>query len=242
ERFQVIVSRTRSRAYILLTISSHTTSEVRFLRADRPDAELKLIAFREDNHEYYVDHHPGSDRSQPGTFFIRTNSGGRTFRLMIVSPDDARRKFWREFIPNRPDVMLADIDVFDSHLVAFEREAGLPYLRIIDLPQATANGAAKGDTLAASHRIEFSEPAYNAFLGTNPEFAATEVRFNYQSFITPSSVFDYDPQTRERKLLKQQPVLGGYDPSRYVSERLHATASDGTSIPISLVAHRDVPR
>jgi oligopeptidase B len=242
ERFRIEVSRTRSSAYLLLTIASHTTSEVRFLPAGQPSSEFKLIAFREDTHEYYVDHHPGPDPAQPGTFFVRTNSAGRTFRLMTVSPEDSRRKFWREFIPNRPDVMLADVDVFQDHLVAFEREGALPYLRVIDLPQATTNVAAKGQALAASHRIEFTEPAFNASLGVNPEFTTAEVRFNYQSFITPSSVFDYNPQTRERKLLKQQPVLGGHDPTQYVSERIHATASDGTRIPISLVARRDTPR
>jgi oligopeptidase B len=247
ERFRIEVSRTRSGAYLLLTIASHTTSEVRFLRADQAigqsAADFKLIAFREDTHEYYVDHHPGTDPAQPlGTFFVRTNSLGRTFRLMTVSPEDSRRKFWREFIPNRADVMLADIDVFQSHLVLFEREGGLPYLRIVDLPQATANVAAKGDSLAASHRIEFTEPAYNASLGANPEFSTDRVRFHYQSFVTPSSVFDYNPQTRERTLLKQQPVLGGYDPTPYVSERIHAVASDGTRVPISIIYRHDTPR
>src|SRR5205823_2034045 len=119
-----------------------------------------------------------------GTFFIRTNSAGRTFRLMNVSPDDARRKFWREFIPNRPDVMLAASDVFQSHLVLFERENGLPYLRIVDLAQGTAKVAAKSSALSASHRIEFSEPAYSASLGANPEFATRTLRFLYESFIT----------------------------------------------------------
>src|SRR6185369_11631106 len=94
----------------------------------------------------------------------------------------------------------------------------------------------------ASHRIEFTEPVYSASLGANPEFATHTIRFQYESFITPRSVFDYDPQTRQRTLLKQQPVLGGYDPSQYVSERLHATASDGTRIPISLVTRRNTPR
>jgi oligopeptidase B len=251
ERFRVEVSRTRSGAYLLLTIASHTTSEVHFLQASQPSANFKLIAPREDTHEYYVDHHPalpnaGEPAASPaagtGTFFIRTNSTGRTFRLMTVSPGDARRKFWREFIPTRPDVMLAAADVFQSHLVLFERESGLPYLRVVDLAQATANAAAKSDALAASHRIEFTEPAYSASLGANPEFATYTVRFQYESFITPRSVFDYDPQTRQRTLLKQQPVLGGYDPSHYVSERLHATAPDGTRIPISLVSRRNTPR
>jgi oligopeptidase B len=243
ERFRLDVSLTRSAAFLFLTIASHTTSEVRFLRADQPSGDFNLIAPREHTHEYYVDHHPGSDPLHlTGTFFIRTNSAGRTFRLMTVSPEDSRRKFWREFMPNRPDVMLADVDVFQSHLVLFEREGGLPYLRVVNLEQATAKVAAKGDALTASHRIEFTEPAYNATMGANPEFTTEQVRFNYQSFITPSSVFDYNPQARERKLLKQQPVLGGYDPTQYVSERLHATAPDGTKIPISLVSRRSTPR
>jgi oligopeptidase B len=96
--------------------------------------------------------------------------------------------------------------------------------------------------LAASHRIEFTEPAYNASTGENPEFNATHVRFQYESFVTPRSIFDYDVHTRERILRKQQPVLGGYNVSQYVSERLHATASDGTRVPLSIVYRRDTPR
>jgi oligopeptidase B len=243
ERFRIEVDRTRSGAFLLLTVASHTTSEVRFLAADKPQSEFQLVAFREDTHEYYVDHHPGIDATRPGgIFYVRTNSGGRTFRLMTVGTEDPRRKFWRELIPNRPDVMVAAAEAFQSHLVLFEREDGLPYLRIVDLPQATANVNAKGDALAASHRIEFAEPAYNASLGANPEFVANQVRFQYESFVTPRSVFDYDLTTRERVLRKQQPVLGGYDATQYVSERLHATASDGTRVPVSVVHRRDTPR
>jgi oligopeptidase B len=243
ERFRIDISRSRSGSFLFLTIASHTTSEVRFLPADQPAADFKLIAHREDAHEYYVDHHPGPDPNRPiGTFFIRTNSAGRTFGLVTVSPEDARRKFWREFIANRPEVMLSAADVFQSHLVLSEREGGLPYLRVVDLAQATADLSAKGDALAASHRIEFAEPVYSASLAANPEFVTGQVRFQYESFITPRSVFDYDLYTRERILRKQQPVLGGYDPTRYVSERLHAMAPDGTAIPISLVYCRNAPR
>ena len=242
ERFRIEVDRTRSGAFLLLTVASHTTSEVRFLPADQPQAEFRLVAFREDTHEYYVDHHPGTDATLGGIFYVRTNSGGRTFRLMTVGVEDPRRKFWREFIPNRSEVMLAAAEAFQSHLVLFEREDGLPYLRVVDLPQATANVSAKGDALTASHRIEFTEPAYNASLGANPEFVSSQVRFQYESFVTPRSVFDYDLATRERLLRKQQPVLGGYDATQYASERLHAIASDGTRIPISVVHRRDTPR
>jgi oligopeptidase B len=237
ERFRIEVERTRSGAFLLLNIASHTASEILFLRADQPDREFRLIARREDNHEYYADHHPGlAPNPTDGLFYIRTNSGGRTFRLMTVPVSDPRRESWREVIPNRPEVMLAGADVFQTHLALLEREGGLPYIRIVDL---TANAT---NALAASHRIEFDEPAYNASIGENPEFTASHVRFQYESFVTPRSVFDYDVRTRERILRKQQPVLGGYEPARYVSERLHATTSDGTRVPLSLVYRRDTPR
>jgi oligopeptidase B len=239
ERFRIGIERTRSGAYLLLTTASHTTSEVHCLRADQPVGEFRVVAAREDTHEYYVDHHPGPDSQRGGTFFIRTNSLGRTFRLMTVPVEDPRRKFWRELVPTRPHVMLASADVFEAHLALFEREDGLPYLRIVDLPQALELASAKSDALGASHRIEFDEPAYSAGFGNNPEFALTHLRYYYESFVTPRSVFDYDPKTRESILRKQQPVLGDYEPSKYVIERLHAEASDGTQIPISLVRRRD---
>ena len=241
ERFRIAVERTRSGGFLLLTSASHTASEVRFLSARHAGGNFSLIAAREDNHEYYVDHHPGDgDSPDGGVFFIRTNSGGRTFRLMEVSAKEPARELWREVIPNRPDVMLAGADAFENHLVLFEREGGLPYLRIVDFENVEDKSERReGDLLKNSHRIEFTEPAYNASLGTNPEFINDFVRFQYESFVTPRSVFDYNVRTRERVLLKQQPVLGGYDARRYVTERLHALAADGTQIPISVVYRRD---
>jgi oligopeptidase B len=237
ERFRIEVERTRSGAFLLLNIASHTASEVRYLRADQPTGEFRLIAPREDNHEYYADHHPGlAPNPTDGLFYIRTNSGGRTFRLMTVPVSDPRREFWREVISNRPEVMLAVAEAFQTHLVLFEREGGLPYIRIVDLTVGELNA------LAASHRIEFDEPAYNASIGENPAFGATHVRFQYESFVTPRSVFDYDVRTRARSLRKRQPVLGGYDAAQYVSERLDAIASDGTRVPLSVVHRRDTPR
>jgi oligopeptidase B len=244
ERFRVEIERTRSGAFLLLTIASHTTSEVRFLPATKPNGEFRTIAEREADHEYYVDHHPNpltrenrgaNPKDSEGYFFIRTNSGGRTFRLACVPVADAQRAKWREIVPNRSDVMLAGLDVFRSHIILSEREGGLPYLRIVDL------GAEASDALSASHRIEFSEPAYSASVGTNPEFDASFIRYQYESFVTPRSVFDYDVRSRERLLRKEQPVLGGYDSRQYVSERLQATADDGAHVPLSLVYRRDTP-
>jgi oligopeptidase B len=239
ERFHLEVERTRSGSFLLLTIASHTASEVRFLLADKPAADFRLIAPREDEHEYYVDHHPETDgESTGGIFFIRTNSGGRTFRLVTARVDNPHRDTWRGFIPNRPDVMLASAQAFASHLVLYEREDGLPHLRIVPL----SAGIAAKDPLASSQRVEFREPVYNASLGANPEFVTDHLRFHYESFITPRSVFDYDVRTSEQILRKQQPVLGGYDPSQYVSERLYAHAPDATRVPISIVYRRDTPR
>jgi oligopeptidase B len=244
ERFRIEIDRTRSGAFLLLVIASHTTSEVRFLPAAQPYDEFRVIAAREADHEYYVDHHPDPltrknrgmrPEDTGGYFFIRTNSGGRTFRLVCAPVAKPQRASWRQIIPNRPDLMLAGVDVFRSHIVLTEREGGLPYLRIVDL------NVESPDALSASHRIEFTEPAYNASLGSNPEFDASFVRYQYESFVTPRSVFDYEVRTRERVLRKEQPVLGGYDAAQYVSERLHATAEDGARVPISIVYRRDTP-
>jgi oligopeptidase B len=237
ERFRIDVERTRSGALLLLNIASHTTSEVRFLPADQAAADFRLIAPREDNHEYYVDHHPGQS-SDPscGIFYIRTNSGGRTFRLVTAGVSDPHRNSWEELIPNRPEVMLASAQAFSSHLVVLERQDGLPHLAIASLVKAPGNNS------LFAQRIEFSEPVYNAALGANPEFVTEHLRFQYESFITPRSVFDYDIRTGEQILRKQQPVLGAYDPTQYVSERVLARAPDGTTIPLSVVYRRDTPR
>jgi oligopeptidase B len=237
ERFRIQIEKTRSCAFLLLTTASHTTSEVRFLSADNPTGDFHLVAPRQDDHEYYVDHHTGSPASPASSvFFIRTNSRGRTFHLAVAPTAHPARDFWKELVPLRANVMLADIAAFETHLVFFERENGLPYIRILDLVNPTEV------SLNRSHRIPFTEPAYEASLGDNPEFSAAHVRFQYQSFVTPRSVFDYDLRTRQQTLRKQQPVLGGHDPAEYVSERLQATASDGTHIPLSVVFHKDTPR
>jgi len=237
ERFRIDIERSRSGAYLFLVSNSHTTSEIHYLRADRPEGCFELIDRRQDNHEYYLEHHPGSANDPAGgIFLIRTNDTGRTFRLMTAPTVDPGRSRWHEVIPNRPGVMLSGVAAFRSHLVLVEREDGLPHLRIVDLTREAASA------LEASRRICFAEPAYNASLGANPEFDTDFLRFTYESFITPRSVFDLDVRTDQRTLRKQQPVLGGYDCSLYGSERLHTAASDGTKIPVSVVYRHDTPR
>ncbi len=229
ERFHVGIERTRSMAYLLLTSASHTASEVRYLAANQPLEEFTRIAEREEDHEYYAEHHDG-------IFYIRTNSGGRNFRLVAAPVGQPGPENWREVVPHRGEVMLAGADAFEKHMVLCEREGGLPYLRIVDLT------AGEKDLLKASRRMAFDEPAYSAALGANPEFSTDTVRYGYESFVTPRSVFDLNVRTGERILRKQQPVLGGYDRAQYASERIHATAPDDTQVPVSLVYRRDTPR
>ncbi len=241
EHFRIEIERTRSGAYLILLSASHTTSEVRYLSAGDPSGEFQLIAPREDAHEYYADHHPNfaaaqSDSSSADVFLIRTNSGGRTFRLVAAPIGAPQRSNWQELIPNRPAVMLSAALPFRSYLVLFEREDGLPFLRVIPLLQHSNN------LLEASYRIKFDEPAYNAAPGMNPEFEQAHFRYSYESFVTPRSIFDFDVSNRQSILRKQQPVLGGYDATLYASERLHSVAPDGTRIPLSIVYRKNTPR
>jgi oligopeptidase B len=223
ERFAVWVAKSRDREYLFVGADSHTASEVRFVAARTPAAPLRLIAAREPEHEYDVEH-------RNGTFWIRTNDKGRNFRLVTVSAENPDRAGWKEVIAHRDDVMLSGHDLFKDFHVLIEREGGLPHLRVTDLRSG------------ASHRIEFPEPAYQAGPGNNREFDATTYRLTYQSPVTSSSIYDYDPFTRQRALLKQVAVLGGYDPARYKVEWTRATAADGTAIPIWLLSRKEVAR
>jgi oligopeptidase B len=221
--FRVWVGRTRSKGFLLLGSASHTTTEVRYLPADQPEGEWKLIAPRRHEHEYDVDHH--GDR-----FYIRTNDQGRNFRLVSAPVGDPGEGGWQEVVPHRPDVMLEGMEYFRSHSVLLEREQGLQRLRVTDLRSGE------------SHPVEFPEPAYSAFPSYNPEYDTPLFRYTYQSLVTPSSVFEYDMDRRTSTLLKEQPVLGGYDRTQYVSERLEATAPDGVKVPISIVYRKGLPR
>ena len=223
ELYRIFVGKSRSRAYIFVVSASSTTSEVRTLPADAPASPPKLMLKRREGHEYYPDHHDTR-------FFIRTNDKGRNFRLVEAPVADPAEANWREVRPHRDAVMLADVDLFAGHLVVSEREDGLPRLVVTEL--------ASGKT----HAIEFPEPVYSAYPHVNAEFETAKFRFGYESFVTPRSVFDYDLATRERVLLKQTEVLGGFDATRYASERIYAKAPDGTRIPISLVFKKGVPR
>ncbi len=216
ERFDVGVVRARSKAYIFLVSGSHTTSEVRYIPAGQPMAEWKLMEPRKQDVEYYPDHN--------GDFFyIRVNDTGRNFRLVKAPLSDPRAPNWQEVVPQRAAVMLDDIDFFKTFYISYERENGLPQIRVTDL----RNGQ--------SRRIDFPEPAYVAYSYINREYDVAKFRYGYQSSITPASVFEYDVESAQSTLLKQKEVPGGYDRTRYQVERIYATASDGVKVPISVV-------
>ncbi len=220
ERFNLSVGRTRSEAYLLLVIGSHTTSEVRYLSAEHPTTEWQTIAPRADNIEYYAD-------ERLGTFYIRVNDTSRTFRLVTAPVAPNSKPQWKEFLPARPDVALDGIELFEDFWVAEERVQGLPTLRVVNF----ADGK--------SRDIHFPDPTYTAATNNNPEFKTTKFRYSYQSLTTPGSVYEYDVTSHESALLKRVEIPGGFDPSRYKSERVFATSADGTKVPISVVYRID---
>ena len=216
ERFSVYGYRTRSRDYLILQSASLTTSEVKMMDAAEPGGNWKMIVPRKQDREVDVEHHGD-------LLYLRVNDTGRNFRMVRVPLSDPDEKNWKEVIPHRDEVMLESIDFFKDHYVLSERENGLEQIRITDIQSGK------------SHHMTFPEPVYTAYVSTNRVWDTPVLRYSYQSMVTPSSVFDYNVKTGEQKLMKQQEVLGGYDPTQYASERLWATAKDGTKIPISIV-------
>jgi oligopeptidase B len=220
ERFDVYAFKTRSEAYIFMLSASHTTSEARFIPAKQPDGNWQILEPRKQGVEYYPDHNGDS-------FYIRVNDTGRNFRLVKTPVTDPGSANWHEVMAQNPEIMLDDTDFFKNFCVLFERENGLPQIRVIDL----RNGQSK--------RIEFPEPAYAAYSYINRVYDTTEFRYGYQSPITPPSVFSYDMEKGTSALLKQKEVPGGYDPKKYEVEQIYATASDGAKIPISVLRLKD---
>ncbi len=223
EMFGVYVYRGRSKQYVYMSSGSLTTGETRVLRATEPTGEWTVVIPRTAGVEYDVEDH--GDR-----YFVRINDTGRNFRLVSMPAVNTAKSAWKEVLPHRPAVMLEGTDFFAKHYVTYERDNGLP--------QITITNVATG----RSHRMTFPEPVYSAFGSVNREWNTTTLRYSYQSLVTPSSIYDYNMNTRARTLLKRTPVLGGYASSRYASERIHAVAKDGTKIPVSLVYRKGMKR
>ena len=216
ERFDVEAGKTLSEAYIFLISGSHTTTEVRYISADQPMSDWKVMEPRKQDVEYYPDHN--------GDFFyIRVNDTGRNFRLVKAPVSDPRSQNWQEVVGHRSSIMLDDVTFFKNYYVRYERENGLPQISVTDLNSGQ------------SKRIEFPEPAYDVSEYINREYDTAKFRYIYQSAITPESIFEYDMGNATSVLLKQKEVPGGYDRTRYQVEQIYATAADGVKIPVSVV-------
>jgi len=223
EFYDLDLGRTKDMKYLLLEIQSTDTWETRHLDAGAPAGGFKIVLPREKGHKYDVEH-------REGLFYIRSNKGARNFRVVTAPVSDPRPENWKEFLGHQSDVLLDRVELFKDYAVAHDQYAALNRFRILNFKTG------------AWHEVSFPESVYSAFGRNNPEFDARTFRFSYQSLITPSGVYDYDLETRKRTLLKQQEVLGGYDPARYATERLWATARDGVKVPISIVYKKGFAR
>lgn len=217
DTFTCHVSKSKSKQFIFITSQSTVSTESRMLPADDPTAELLLIQERVRDLEYSVEHY------EDELLILTNDKGASNFKLVRTPVASTGREYWTDLIPHREEVLLEGFEVFRDFLVLEERFNGLNRIQI------------RSWNDRSDHYIEFNDPAYSAWIGHNPEFDSEVLRFGYNSLTTPASTFDYHMKTRESVLLKQQEIVGGYDPSEYQSERIWAKAEDGTEIPISLV-------
>ncbi len=220
ETFSCSVQKTKSKRYLVIHSTSTLSDEARYLDADDPTGQFTIFLPRTRGHEYSIDHF--GDR-----FFIRTNDNAVNFRLMSTPIAETQKSHWEEMIPHSEDIYLEKFEIFRDHLVLAQRQNGLVQLRVIPW---------SGD---GGYLVDFEDAAYDASIGVNPEIDTATLRYDYSSLTVPHSVFDFDLETRTRTLLKQEEVLGGFNPSDYVAERVYATARDGVKVPISLVRRAD---
>lgn len=211
------VGKSKNGKYIFIESEGTLSSEVRYLPADNPNGEFKVFQPRMKDVLYSV-------TALEDRFLIVTNAdGAKNFKVVHTPLDKTTKENWKDYIPHREDVLVQGIDEFKNYLVVSERKSGLTNLSIHNLNDNSV------------HNLDFGEEAYAVYPSVNREYDTEVVRYGYTSMVTPSSTFDYNMRTREKTLLKQQEVLGGYNPEDYVTERTYATAEDGTKIPISLV-------
>lgn len=220
DTFYCSVYRARSGKFLFIHSGQTITDEVRFLDADAPTGDWQVLQERQRGLEYGVDH--ANDH-----FWIRTNHQATNFRLMKADPAQPGLEHWQEFLPTREEVFFEDFDTFRDHLVVTERSDALTRLRVMRWDGSE------------DHLISFDEPVYLVSTGDNREFETPLLRFHYESMTTPDSVFEYDMNSRERKLLRREEVLGGFEPTDYVTERVWVTARDGARVPVSVVKRAD---
>ena len=231
ELFRVGLSKTKDHAFLVLRIASIETSECRLLNADLGEPAFHLVEPRDPGHRYSVEH-------RGGLLYILSNRDAPNFRLMTVPVAQPAEANWREMLPHDPGIMLMGLDMFEDFLAIYERRSGLRSIRVLALDDQSAGSSAS----LGGHEVTFDEPVFTVSGGRNPMYRSRTLRFSYTSLTTPASIYDYDMSTRERQLLKRQPVLGGFDRDDYESERLFVTAEDGAKIPVSLVYRKGLER
>ncbi len=223
ELFRVGLGKTKDQAFLILGIGSIETSECHLLPADLSEETFRLIEPRATGHRYSIEH-------RDGLLYILSNEDAPNFKLMTAPIDRPGKSHWTVMIEHDPGIMLNGLDMFAAYLVLYERRGGLKSIRVMDFASET------------THEIDFPEPVFTVRGGGNPMYRSQTLRFAYTSLTTPNSIFEYDMASRERKLLKQQLVLGDFAAANYVSERLFVTADDGAKIPVSLVYRRGLKR
>ncbi|GAA3523876.1 oligopeptidase B [Aquimarina addita] len=218
DTFNTFVYKTKSKKFIVIGSGSTLTSEYRFILADNPIGKFTIFQPRIRGLEYGIAHYEND-------FYILTNKDGATnFRLMQVSEENTLKENWKDLIPHREDVLLEDIDIFKEYLVVSERSNGLNRIHV------------KRWDGTSEYYLPFDNETYTVFVDTNPDFDTKLLRYSYNSLTTPNSVIDFNMETKEKEVKKEQEVLGGtFDKNNYTSERIWATAGDGTKIPMSLV-------
>ncbi|HEX5112451.1 MAG TPA: S9 family peptidase [Saprospiraceae bacterium] len=213
------IYKTKSKRFLVIGSWSTLSQEYQYLDASTPDGKWTIFQTRRRNLEYSIDHYKD-------IWYIRTNKDAKNFRLMKTPLTKTTEENWTEVIPNRPDVLLEGMDIFKDYLVLSERKAGLTQLRVMPVT-------------GEEYYIKLDEPAYVVSTGINPEFDTDVLRYNYQSMTTPNTTYDFNMKTKERVMLKQQEVLGGFNAADYRSERVMAKVRDGVEVPISIVYHKD---
>jgi len=231
ERFHLGVGRTKDGRFVVAEAHSRVTSEAWCIPADAPATPPRVIAARAQGVEYAVEHHGEA-------FLLLTNDGAENFRVMAMA-DDGDGGPPREVVAGHAEVRIDGLDVFAGHVALYERRQGSPRIRVVALDETTRRFEG---LLPEGALIPSSETPSTAWGGANPEFDSTTLRYGYSSLVTPQSVFDLDMDSTTAVLRKRQPVLGGYDPADYTTERLWCTAADGARVPVSVVARRDAPR
>ena len=224
ESFFLFVMKTRDEKYIMTYHLSTTMREMHFLSADDYQGELRILQPRRKDLEYIATHHKG-------TFYIVNNAEAKNFKLSTAPVETPGIEHWVDLLPHRANVLVEYVDTFENYIVVVERKDGLLQLRI-----------SAPDGVSGLKYVPFPEPTYSVYPEGNPEFNTNILRFKYSSLITPFSVIDYHMDTGEWELKKEEVIPSGYDKSQYACERIHATAPDGTRVPLSIAYRKDLKR